>query len=111
VEFVLVLPVVLILLVLVVEVGVIARTSLSMLGAVREGVRVAAITVETDDAIEATRAALGPELASRTRVAVRRPPVVGEPAEVTVSGEHRVLEVLGGFAIPLEYHSTMRTER
>lgn len=107
----LVVPAVLLVVVLVVEVSIVARTSLAMAGAAREGVRVAATTPDTDHALDATRDALGPELASMMRVTVRRPPVVGAPAEVTVAGTHRVLAVLGGFGVPLEFSATMRVEQ
>ena len=82
-----------------------------MVGAAREGARVAATSPDTDRAIEATRAALGSELAAMMQVTVRRPPVVGQSAEVTVSGAYKVLEVLGGFSVPLEFSATMRVER
>ena len=110
-EFVLVIPLMLILLIGIVEVAVVARTSLELVAAAREGARVAATTPDTDRAIEATRAALSPELADRVRVTVRRPPVVGEPARVTVALSHTVFTVLGGFRVPLEFSSTMRVEQ
>lgn len=105
------LPLILLVLVLVVEVSVVARTSLAMVGAAREGARVAATTPDTDRAIEATRNALGADLASTMRVTVRRPPVVGESARVTIAGSYKVLEILGGFGVPLEFSATMRVER
>lgn len=110
-EFVLVVPLILLAVLLVVEVTVVARTSLTMVAAAREGVRVAATTVDTDAAIAATHAALGPELAGRSRVTVRRPPVVGAPAEVTVFTRHRVVALLGGLTVPLEFDAVMRVER
>ncbi len=110
VEFVLIVPLVLLLLVALVEVAVVARTSLTMAAAAREGARVAATTPDTDMAIEATRTALGDELAALVRVTVRRPPVVGEPAVVSLSGSHVVLAALGGFRVPLTFSATMRVE-
>ena len=107
----LVLPIVVLAMLLVVEVTVVARTSLTMLAAAREGVRVAATTADTDASIAATHAALGPELAARTRVTVRRPPVVGAPAEVTVFTRHRVMSLLGSVTVPLEFDAVMRVER
>ena len=108
-EFVLIVPLLALLLVAVVEVAVVARTSLVMAAAAREGARVAATTPDTDRAIEATRLALG-DLASQVRVTVRRPPVVGQPAVVTLSGTHVVLSALGGFRVPLSSSATMRVE-
>ena len=94
-----------------VEVAVVSRTSLELAAAAREGARVAATTPDTDHALEATRRALDPEIANRVRVTVRRPPVVGEPATVTVTLSHRVFPLIGGFAVPLTFTSTMRVER
>jgi len=110
VEFALVLPLLFLLVVTIAEVTVVARTSLQLSAAVREGARVAATSPDPDRAIEATRRALGPELAKRTRVTVLRPPVVGQPARVTVSVDHRVLAALGGFRVPLESSTEMRVE-
>ena len=109
-EFVLVLPLVLLLVVGVAEVVVVARTSLQLAAASREGARVAAAAPDPARAIEATRRVLGRELARHARITVRRPPVVGKPAEVTVAVSHTLLPVLGGLRIPLESTSTMRVE-
>jgi len=111
VEFVLVIPMILILLIGMVEVAVVARTSIELIAAAREGARVAATTPDTDRAIDATQQALGPELSNRVRITVRRPPVVGERARVTVALSHTVLSVLGGFRVPLEFSSVMRVEQ
>ncbi|MCY3538725.1 MAG: pilus assembly protein [bacterium] len=109
-EFVLVLPLLFLLVLAIAEIAVVARTSLQLSAAVREGARVAATSPDPDRAIEATRRALGPELAKRTRITVLRPPVVGQPARVTVSVDHMVLAALGGFRVPLESSTEMRVE-
>ena len=111
VEFVLIVPLVALLLVAIAETAVVARTSLTVHAAAREGARVAATTADTDVAIAATRRALGPELAGHAIVTVRRPPIVGEPATVRIRAVHRVLAALGGWNLPLEFEASMRVER
>ena len=76
----------------------------------REGARVAATVPDTSRAIEAARSVLGDELGGRARITVRRPPVVGAPARVTVAVMHTLLPALGGFRVPLESTATMRVE-
>ena len=109
-EFVLVMPLLFLLVVGVVEVAVMARTSLQLAAASREGARVAAAAPDSTKAIEAARMALGKELGRRARITVVRPPVVGEQARVTVAVSHTVLRVLGGFRVPLESSTAMRVE-
>ena len=109
-EFALVIPIILLMVLAIAEVTVLARTALHVAAAGREGARVAAASPDPARAIEATRSALGPELAGRALVTVRRPPVVGRPARVTVAVDHVVLGSLGGFRIPLRSTSEMRVE-
>ena len=109
-EFVLVMPLLFLLVVGLVEGAVMARTSLQLAAASREGARVAAAAPDTTKAIEAARTALGEELGRRARITVLRPPVVGGQARVTVAVSHTVLPALGGFRVPLESTSTMRVE-
>ena len=109
-EFVLVMPLLFLLIVGVVEVAVMARTSLQLAAASREGARVAAADPETAKAIEAARAVLGKDLGRSARITVSRPPVVGRQARVTVTISHTVLPVLGGFRVPLESTTAMRVE-
>ena len=109
-EFVLVAPLVFLLIVGLAEVTVVARTSLQVAAASREGARVAAAVPDTSRAIEAARRVLGDGLGARARVTVRRPSVVGKPATVTVVVTHTVLPVLGGFRVPLESSTSMRVE-
>lgn len=103
-------PLVFLLIVGMAEVVVMARTSLQLAAASREGARVAAAAPDPARAIEAARRALGEELARRARITVRRPPVVGKPARVTIVVDHTVLPALVGFRVPLESTSTMRVE-
>lgn len=112
VEFALVAPLVLLALVGVVEVALAGRAQLVAIHAAREGVRQAATHPDADTAIDAARHALGPELSALTRVSVRRPDVVGRPAEVTVVVRYRVAGFLfGGFPLELRARSAMRVER
>lgn len=109
-EFVLVMPLLCLLIVGVVEVAVMARTSLHLAAASREGARVAAVAPDPAEAIEAVRTALGDELGRRARITVSRPPLVGNQARVTVAISYTVLPVLGGIRVPLESTTAMRVE-
>ena len=110
-EFALVLPVVLFLLLGVVETAVVARSELQLIQAAREGARQAAVTTDMARAVAAVRASLGP-LASRARISVSRPSGIGERATVRVRVPHRIAAPLfGGFTVELDASATMRTER
>lgn len=109
-EFVLVMPLLFLLIVGVVEVAVMARTSLHLATASREGARVAAVAPDPAKAIKAARTALGEELGRRARVTVSRQPVVGGQARVTVAISHTLLPALGGLRVPLESTTAMRVE-
>ena len=103
-------PLVFLLMVGLIEVAVLARTSLHVAAASREGARVAAAVPDPARAIEAVQTALGDDLAGRARITVRRPSVVGEPARVTVVLTHTVLPAIGGFRVPLQSSTSMRVE-
>jgi Flp pilus assembly protein TadG len=110
VEFALVLPLVLLVMLGVVEVAVVGRVQLEVVHAAREGARQAAADPEPAHAVAAARRALG-DSGPSARVAVRRPHVVGEMAVVTVRLPHRVAAPLfGGFTIELVARSAMRVE-
>jgi len=111
VEFALVVPLVLTLVLGLVEVALVARTQLEVVNAAREGVREAAASPDPADAVRAARAALGSSGGS-ARVSVRRPDVVGERAEVRVTLPHRIAAPLfGGVAVEITARSAMRVER
>ena len=111
-EFVLVLPLVLLLLLGAVEVAVVARTQLEVSQAAREGAREAATSPDPERAVAAVRRFLGSDLGSRARVSVGRDHRVGGRAEVVVRVRHRVaVPLFGGWAIDLEGRSSMRVER
>jgi Flp pilus assembly protein TadG len=111
VEFALVVPLVLVLLVGIVEVAVVARTEIQLVHAAREGARQSATSPDTARAVAAVRRSLGAS-APRARVAVRRPSGIGEPTTVEVTLRHRfAAPLLGGFPVDLHARATMRTER
>ncbi len=112
VEFALVLPVVMLVLIGSIQVVSLVRTQIELTGAAREGARVAATMPDPSQAASAARAALSPPLAARTRVAVRRPAEVGSTAEVVVSSTYQLLRpVLGGYPVELRSRAAIRAER
>jgi len=112
VEFALVLPLVLLVLLAAVEVAVAARAQLEVAAAAREGAREAATSVEPERAVAAVRRALGGAAGSRARVSVVREHIVGGTAEVVVRLRHRVASPLfGGFEVTLVGRAVMRVER
>jgi Flp pilus assembly protein TadG len=112
VEFALVVPLVVVVLLAAVEVAVIARTQLEVSQAAREGAREAAAVPDPSHAVEVVRAFLGEPAASRAVVSVSRDHRVGGRAEVAVRLRHPVAGgFLGGLTITLEGRSSMRVER
>ncbi len=110
-ELALLVPLIVVLLALLVEVAVVTRVQIEVVGAAREGARVAATTPDPAQALAAARDALGPRGAG-ARVSVRRPHVVGQPAVVVVAVEYRLsLPLLGRFSVPLSARAVMRVER
>lgn len=111
VEFALVLPLVLLVLLAVVEVALVARTQIEVVNAAREGARQAATSPDPARAVAAVRRALGSR-GGEARVGVRRPDAVGSSAEVTVDLPYRfAAPVVGGFTVVLHGRATMRVER
>jgi Flp pilus assembly protein TadG len=112
VEFALVLPLVLVVLLGAVEVAVLARAQLEVSQAAREGAREAATTPDPAAAVAAVRRFLGEAVGAEARVSVARDHVVGGRAEVVVRLPYRVAAPLfGGFTVYLEGRCTMRVER
>lgn len=112
VEFVLVLPALVLVLLAVVEVTVVARTQYELVHAAREGARTAATVSDPSRAVQAVQAALDPSVAGRVRVTVERPGSVGSQAVVTVVLPHRLgARILGGIQLNLRARSVMRVER
>ncbi|GMQ92661.1 MAG: hypothetical protein BMS9Abin12_0138 [Acidimicrobiia bacterium] len=111
VEFALVLPLVLVVLLGIVEVAVLARSEIQLVHAAREGAREAAASPDTRRAAAAVRSALG-RAGTTARISVRRPANVGDKAVVSVSIRHTIAApIFGGFSLDLQATSTMRVER
>jgi Flp pilus assembly protein TadG len=107
----LVLPLLVLVVMTLVEVGVVARTQIELVNAAREGAREAAVSPDPGRAAAAARRALG-DLAPNARIGVERAHVVGGRARVTISLRHRMAApLLGGFVVELRSGSTMRVER
>lgn len=109
VEFALILPAVVLVILAVAEITVVARTQLELAHAAREGARVAATAPDPDAAIRAAQEALSDGLADRVSVSVSRPSVVGRPASVELRATHRVIGL--GWAVPIQASASMRVER
>lgn len=111
VEFALILPLVVLVLLAAVETVLVARTQLEVVNAAREGAREAATAPDPAQAASVVRRVLGPRGAD-ARIQVSRPHVVGGRAVVTVAVPHRVaVPVFGGFAVTLTGRAEMRVER
>ena len=112
VEFAIVVPLVIVVLLASVELISVARLQLEVTHAAREGARHAATDVDPATAVDAVRASLPAPLAGAARVSVSRPHRVGAPAEVTVRLPYRFLSGLfGGLAVELTARAVMRVER
>jgi hypothetical protein len=111
VEFALVIPVVLVVILAVAEIAVVARVQLEVVNAAREGAREAAASPDPAQALAAARTALG-GAADDARISVRRPHLVGAAAEVEVIVPHRIAPaVFGGALVEVSASASMRVER
>ncbi len=111
VEMALAVPVLLLVLLAAVEVAAVARAQIEVVNAAREGARQAATSPDPARAVAAARAALG-TAGETARIAVRRPHVVGEQAEVEVVMPYRLGGgLLGGATLRLGATAAMRVER
>jgi hypothetical protein len=112
IEFFLVIPLLIVVLAAGIQVISVARARVELLGAVREGARVAATTPDPARAVEAVRSAMPQEFRDRVRISVSRPGVVGRPATVSASIRHQLgvpwLEDLG---FELSASASMLVER
>lgn len=112
VEFFLVLPLVILVLVAGIQVISIARARIELVGAVREGARVAATSPDPARAVQAVQDALNPSVRNQVRVSVSRPAVVGRPARVSASLRHALFgSVLDGPSVNLTARASMLVER
>jgi hypothetical protein len=118
IEAAMTLPIVLIALLLIVQVGVVVRDAMALIQASREGARVAAVTADDDAAADAVRANAGP--LDATRIVVTVDPPAGErsrgvPVSVHLSYSDRltipIVSKLVSFDVPLRSSATMRIEQ
>ena len=112
VEFFLILPLIVLVLVGGLQVASVARAQVELIGAAREGARVAATTPDPSKAVSAVTAALPESVRERARVSVKRPSVVGKPARVSVTVRHLFgTPFPQGFGVNLTASAVMRVER
>jgi Flp pilus assembly protein TadG len=112
VEFFLLVPMLVLILVAGLSVVSVARARVELLGAVRDGARVAATTPDPAKAVAAVQEAIAPELRSRVRVSVSRPSVVGRPARVTARMAHPLgLPFPSGLSVEVVASASMLVER
>lgn len=105
-------PLLVVVLIAGVQVISLARARIELLGAVREGARVAATSPDPARAVEAVRSAMPPSLRDRVRISVGRPAIVGRPARVTASYRH-ILSVpwIDDLGVDLSATASMLVER
>lgn len=106
-EFLLVLPAVLLLLGVVIETGGLVRSHLLALSAAREGARVAAMASDADAALETTRSVLG-ALSDSARIRIDRQWVPGGTATVEVEIRHPLLAATG-MHLPIDVRARAST--
>jgi Flp pilus assembly protein TadG len=112
IEFFLVVPLLIVVLAAGVQVISVARARIELLGAVREGARVAATTPDPARAVDAVRSALPPAERDRARISVSRPAVVGRPARVTASLRHELdIPLLDSLGVDISASASMFVER
>ena len=110
VEFVLILPVIVLLVVAIIETASAAQLHVQVTHAAREGARAAATVSDRDVVIETASRALGSH-AVLARITVERTWIVGGPAVVRIEVPHRLFSrILGGVEVVLRGEATMRVE-
>lgn len=111
-EFFIVVPLVLLVLVGAMQVIGVARTRIELQAAARDGVRVAATNPDPSKAVAAVMAALHPGVLDRARVSVERPSRAGVPARVKVTVKHLLGRPFpSDFGVQVTAEATMRTEK
>jgi hypothetical protein len=112
VELFLVIPLVVLVLVAGTQVVAVARSRLELTAAARDGARVAATSPDPRRAVEATLAALPPEVRPRARVSVTRPSVPGRLARVVVTVRHHLGSPFPpGMGFDISAEASMAVER
>lgn len=114
VEFALVLPLLLLLVVAIVQVGVLVRARLILEQSARAGAREAAVESDEGSVRSAAEAAAPGLSAEDITVAVQRSGGRGDPVTVSVDYDVRVADLLAGWLLPDSVHlgaeATMRQE-
>lgn len=111
-EFFLLVPMLVMILAAGISVVSVARARVELLGAVRDGARIAATTPDPAKAVAAVQEAMAPEMRSRIRVSVSRPSVVGRPARVTARMAHPLGPPFpSGFSVEVVASASMLVER
>ncbi len=112
------LPIVLIALLLIVQVGLVVRDALALVQAAREGARAAAISGEDEEAVDAVRRSAGPLDAASIEIEVDPPESSrerGSPVTVRLRYTERlripIVSRIAELDVPLQAASTMRLER
>lgn len=112
VEFFLVLPMVILVLVAGMHLVTAVAVRTEMVAAARDGARVAATTPDPAHAVEAVRLALPPSMRDRARISVTRPSLVGQPAQVVIQLRHYFGSPFPeGVGIDLSASASMLVER
>jgi Flp pilus assembly protein TadG len=112
VEFFLVIPMAVIVLIAGLQVVSLARARIELIGAAREGARIAATSPDPALAVTAVLEALPVSVREATRVSVTRPSVVGQPARVLVRFRHRLGSPFPpGMGVDLSAAASMLVER
>jgi len=112
VEFFLVLPMVILVVVASIQLIGVARARIELQGAARDGARVAATTPDPARAVDAVLASLPPAMRQGARVSVERPSRAGAVATVSVSMRHPLGPPFPpSLGVELSARATMRTER
>jgi hypothetical protein len=93
-----------------IQVVALARARIELVGAAREGARVAATTPDPARAVSAVLAALPAGVRDAARVSVTRPGVVGQPARVVVRIRHQLGAPFPG-GVDLSASASMLVER
>lgn len=112
VEFFLIVPLVIVVLVAGLQVVRATLVQVELVGAARDGARVAATSPDPSRAVDAVLAALPPEIRHRARVSVSRPAVAGQPARVVVRLQHQLSAPFPtGMGFELSASASMVVER
>ena len=110
-EFFLVLPMVALILVAGLQVIGVAKARIELVGAVREGARVAATTPDPASAVDAVQEALPSAARDKVRVSVSRPEAAGKMARVKATLPYDLAVPLTGLRVSITATAAMVVER